>query len=233
MHTRQQLGQARQSSLVRGLKRGVLPLVRASIYLAAWRMVIMALGASRSRPGQMLKIEPNRDLRAPAGRCLNAQMSVRQSYPLVDAPQPQAASALTLFLEIESLSIVGDRQDYLVSGTAQNYGDLARACMLCDVAQRLLGDSIQAQGNPGVDDAKFGSRPHDHPDGVLFRELFTVNFQGGHKPHVFQDARVEVVRDFSNIFGEFIRAVLQFCQSLLKFNIALCLGPSFEDADGD
>ena len=106
--------------------------------------------------GQIRDFEPNRYSRTQAGRGLDTHMSVRQPRPLVDAPQPKAASVLTHVLEIESPSIVGDRQHHLVSGTAQDDNDLVRPCMLRDVAERLLGDSIQTQGRRGVDGSTFG-----------------------------------------------------------------------------
>ena len=52
-------------------------------------------------------------------------MSARQPNPLVDAPQPKAATVVAHSLKIESLPTVGDRQHYLVSRTTQDYIDLA------------------------------------------------------------------------------------------------------------
>jgi hypothetical protein len=77
------------------------------------------------------------------GPCFDLKVALEQMDALLHANQPQAMVA-SHFLQIKSHTFICDVQFKGIHGASQYYFSARRPRMLCDVAQRLLQDSVQA-----------------------------------------------------------------------------------------
>ena len=122
---------------------------------------------------------------------------------------PRPAALPRCSPEVETLPVVGDRQLNAVRRAGQRHVDTACLGMLRHVAERLLGNSIQAQRGIGLDVPHVGVGTVGDRDRVQLLELGAIHAQRRDEAGVLEQAGMQVVGDVPDFLGQRDRVLLR------------------------
>ena len=123
---------------------------------------------------------------------VDPQAPADQAHSLLKANQPEPAPT-SLLGEIESAPVVSDDHLHTVRSGSQGDAHLARAGMRGDVAQRLLGDAVQAQRNVRRNGIEAGSGGQRDIHGVQALNLGAMCLQRSDEAHAFEHSRMQLM----------------------------------------
>jgi len=130
---------------------------------------------------------------------IHPDRTAAEPHSLFHAAQPEACSAP---VGNEPDPVIGDVERDFASAPFQLHDCGSRVCMLDDVAQRFLRDSVHSQRGVSLNAVESVSGLEGHRQAMVLRRLGAVLLQRGDQARMLQHARMELVREVPDGVGQ-------------------------------
>ena len=156
---------------------------------------------------------------------------MQQMRSFFDHEKAEAVAGCSHAGDVESLTVIGNRQRPLAVSLRQHHMRTAGARMSGDVAQRFLGSPKQAHRFVGCERHEVFAGAEGDLDAVPMLELGTMELERGLEPDLVQSAPMQLVRETSNRVRQPHRLVLKRRQRCFQRGMIVSGDASSESAE--
>ena len=133
---------------------------------------------------------------------MDPEQPTQSTRTLLHAHHAESFRAGVFIFKVEPLAVIAHRQADSFGRAAQPDGDVGRLGMLGHVLQTLLQDAKQVGGHFRRDRLRHLTREKPHGEPGPFRELGDVISCGNLQANVFEQGRVQPLRQIVQVVGK-------------------------------